>query len=58
MPQLRCSICDRAFDPEESSAAPFCSERCRLIDLHRWFDEDYGLACDPEEETEDDETGS
>ena len=20
---------------------PFCSDRCRLLDLGRWFDEDY-----------------
>lgn len=30
---------------------PFCSERCRLIDLGRWLDERYGLEVEPEEET-------
>ena len=23
---------------------PFCSERCRLIDLGKWFDEEYRVA--------------
>lgn len=23
---------------------PFCSERCRLIDLGRWFDEEYRVS--------------
>jgi len=28
---------------------PFCSERCRLIDLGRWLDEENRLPIDPEE---------
>ncbi len=23
---------------------PFCSERCRLVDLGRWFDEEYRVS--------------
>jgi len=26
---------------------PFCSERCRLIDLGQWLEEDYRVAGDP-----------
>jgi endogenous inhibitor of DNA gyrase (YacG/DUF329 family) len=29
---------------------PFCTRRCRLIDLGRWLDEEYGIAPDPEGE--------
>jgi uncharacterized protein len=50
MPPLRCPICRREFQPEESPAMPFCSERCRLIDLGRWLDEDYGLAIERNDE--------
>ncbi len=28
---------------------PFCSERCRLLDLGRWLGERYGVPCEPEE---------
>jgi hypothetical protein len=28
---------------------PFCSSRCRLIDLGRWLGEKYQVAADPEE---------
>jgi uncharacterized protein len=45
----QCPICHREFRPEESPALPFCSERCRLIDLGRWLDEGYSLAIEPEE---------
>jgi endogenous inhibitor of DNA gyrase (YacG/DUF329 family) len=53
MPPLRCPICDRLFEPEQAPTMPFCSDRCRLIDLQHWLDEDYGLACGPEEEEEE-----
>jgi len=44
-------MCERLFDPELSTALPFCSIRCRLADLNRWFNEGYGLGHErPEEE--------
>jgi endogenous inhibitor of DNA gyrase (YacG/DUF329 family) len=42
--QVRCPVCDQPFDPQESSAQPFCSQRCKQIDLGRWLGERYGLA--------------
>jgi len=50
--QARCPICRRVFDPETSPAMPFCSERCRLVDLGRWLQERYGLPEEPAEESE------
>ena len=49
----RCSICGKAFDPGETPAAPFCSERCKQIDLARWLDERYGLPYESENESEE-----
>jgi uncharacterized protein len=40
---LRCSICGKSFQPDQSPAMPFCSHRCRLIDLKRWLGEEYHL---------------
>jgi endogenous inhibitor of DNA gyrase (YacG/DUF329 family) len=40
---LRCPICDGYFDGRLSTTMPFCSERCRLIDLGRWLSEDYSV---------------
>jgi endogenous inhibitor of DNA gyrase (YacG/DUF329 family) len=39
---------------------PFCSPRCKWIDLNRWLTEDIGLphARDPEEEAEREEDDS
>lgn len=53
MSLTRCPICDQTFDTEKSAALPFCSDRCRLIDLGRWLDERHAL---PIERTEDSES--
>ena len=47
-----CSICQREFDPDASPAMPFCSERCRLVDLGRWLVEGYGMPIEREGEAD------
>jgi endogenous inhibitor of DNA gyrase (YacG/DUF329 family) len=32
---------------------PFCSRRCKTIDLGRWLSEDYRIAADGEKEAEE-----
>jgi endogenous inhibitor of DNA gyrase (YacG/DUF329 family) len=32
---------------------PFCSERCRTIDLGRWLGENYGLPAMPDPEADE-----
>jgi endogenous inhibitor of DNA gyrase (YacG/DUF329 family) len=46
MIQGRCPICARAYTiaaVADLPSFPFCSERCRLIDLGRWIDGAYVL---------------
>jgi len=40
---MRCPLCGKNFAAEQSTAKPFCSDRCRAIDLGRWLGEDYRL---------------
>ena len=49
---MLCPICGSDFDTKISTAMPFCSDRCRKIDLHRWFGEEYSFPTDriPEED--------
>ncbi len=58
---MRCPICQSEFEPDKSSTQPFCSERCRTIDLGRWLDESYTMPVfhNPDEEppAEDDAAG-
>jgi len=50
MATMRCSICEKQFDSEKSTSMPFCSLRCKQIDLGRWLNEDYGMPAEPSED--------
>jgi endogenous inhibitor of DNA gyrase (YacG/DUF329 family) len=49
MALLTCPICRRPFDTAQTDAMPFCCERCRLVDLHRWLNETNSLLIEREE---------
>jgi endogenous inhibitor of DNA gyrase (YacG/DUF329 family) len=52
----RCPICGR---PCVHEYRPFCSARCRDIDLGRWFGEVYAVpAAEPGYDEQDDEDGA
>ncbi len=49
MKKVICPICDRPMDergPREWPDWPFCSQRCKLVDLGRWLGESYGVPGD------------
>ena len=50
MPTLHCPICHQVFDIEASLSMPFCSPRCKQIDLGRWLGEEYGLPYESEDQ--------
>lgn len=52
MSTIRCPICERQFDPNASKAMPFCTQRCRQIDLGRWLRESYSVPVERNEEEE------
>jgi uncharacterized protein len=41
-----CPICKRPTDSDRDADFPFCSERCRLLDLGAWASEKY-VVSDP-----------
>ena len=45
--QLTCPVCRQKVILEETNAMPFCSERCRSIDLGRWLEEEIGVPVEP-----------
>ena len=49
-----CPICGTALTVESATTRPFCSERCRTIDLGNWLGEAYRI---PVDETPSDEPG-
>jgi hypothetical protein len=46
--RLSCPTCERPIEWTEAFPfRPFCSERCRLIDLGAWLSEQRGIPGDP-----------
>jgi endogenous inhibitor of DNA gyrase (YacG/DUF329 family) len=54
MPLLTCPTCGAAFEADSSNSLPFCSARCKQIDLGRWLSEKQTLPYvrPPEDEEE------
>jgi len=46
MKTLKCPVCKKEV-PLDAPDMPFCSERCRLIDLGRWANEEYRIPAEP-----------
>lgn len=47
-PNIKCPICEKpnTWRPE-NTFRPFCSDRCKLIDLGEWASETRKIPCEP-----------
>jgi endogenous inhibitor of DNA gyrase (YacG/DUF329 family) len=46
MIRVRCPICGKSFEIarlDDLPSFPFCSDRCKLVDLGRWIDGAYAI---------------
>ena len=50
--KIICPICKNTTTWEENPWRPFCSERCKLIDLGKWVSDEYKIPVKSEEEIE------
>lgn len=50
---MRCPICNAEIAVTQSATLPFCSERCRTLDLGRWLDEGYWMPHLPDPEADE-----
>jgi endogenous inhibitor of DNA gyrase (YacG/DUF329 family) len=41
---VKCPTCRKAGDWFAGQFGPFCSKRCRLVDLGKWFAEEHTIA--------------
>lgn len=55
-----CAICGQELEtdaPSRSPLFPFCSERCKMIDLYRWCEGKYAIVENLDPEQIDEQTG-
>lgn len=53
-----CKMCGAPLPPSaEATRSPFCSERCRMNDLSKWFGENYRIASNPVPQSNGEEDG-
>jgi endogenous inhibitor of DNA gyrase (YacG/DUF329 family) len=51
---MRCPICGKEARPRaENASAPFCSPRCKLVDLGKWLNEEYRVPTDEKPDLEE-----
>jgi endogenous inhibitor of DNA gyrase (YacG/DUF329 family) len=42
--KMKCPVCKKEAKWDDNPFRPFCSGRCRLIDLGKWASEEYRIA--------------
>jgi len=57
MNKRTCPICKKESSPQ-SEDAPFCSNRCRIIDLARWSDGSYSIPVQENINPDDEESST
>jgi uncharacterized protein len=55
--KIRCPHCRKPAPWEGNPFRPFCSERCRMIDLGAWVNEEYRIPAEEKREEEEQEEG-
>lgn len=48
--RVKCPTCKRELDWDTSLSRPFCSERCRLVDLGAWLSEQRSIPAEDGEQ--------
>ena len=41
---MKCPNCGKEVKWDGNPYRPFCSQECKLADLHRWLNEEYSLS--------------
>ncbi len=57
--RITCPICKTVLEnaPDDFEARPFCSPRCKLVDLGNWLNDSYRIPTNERPEDTDDPFG-
>jgi uncharacterized protein len=53
---MRCPECGRKIEDPVKPFRPFCSQRCKLLDLKKWISEEYRFSAAMQDESDNDAT--
>ncbi|HEV7642603.1 MAG TPA: DNA gyrase inhibitor YacG [Pyrinomonadaceae bacterium] len=54
MPLVNCPNCGKQIEWSESEYRPFCSQKCKLLDLGEWIEEGYRVPDESSSPSEED----
>ena len=54
--KVKCPRCGKEAEFQNNPFRPFCSERCKLIDLGKWISGEYRIPVRSQDEQEDEPT--
>ena len=54
MPLVKCPNCGKQAEWTDNEYRPFCSEKCKMIDLGEWIEGNYSLPVEGAEFSEED----
>jgi len=54
---IKCPNCDKKFNYFNSESRPFCSEKCKMVDLGLWLTENYSIPGEEKNNFDDQEDG-
>lgn len=50
--QVKCPSCGKVLEWDRDNRwRPFCSERCKLVDLGAWFSQEHAIPGEPDDES-------
>jgi uncharacterized protein len=55
---MRCPICKQTVPDTVRELRPFCSKRCKLIDLGKWLDGSYAIPDETDSPSEENLVGA
>lgn len=55
--KIKCPVCKKETIWDDNPYRPFCSERCRLIDLGKWASDEYRIPGEKKDVPESDGGG-
>ncbi len=44
---MKCPTCGKPVEWKDNPSRPFCSDRCRLVDLGKWVEGEYRVPGEP-----------